>query len=301
MARVVTLAVAVLVLTGCGDEQRSASAEFGRPQQLGDRTSIDVKFESTGVKLAGTLDLPVDTGPHPTLVWVHGSGPETRNQAASFYAQLLDPRYAFFAYDKRGAGESGGVCCPLDFELLADDVAAAVDAVRERDEVDRDAVGLIALSQGGWIAPLAANRADAIKFAVILSGSAVSVGEEAEYSQLTGDDACIDPPNSASEISRRMRAERPSEFDPRPELADLDIPVLWLYGALDQSQPVERDLTVLEPLKNKGKDFTVVVFPKANHALRTSATGTCVEGIGPDWAPKLGSTINRWLDENADG
>ena len=58
-------------------------------------------------KLAGTLDLPAGKGPHRTLVWVHGSGPETRNQAASFYAQLLDPRSAFFAYDKRGAGKSG--------------------------------------------------------------------------------------------------------------------------------------------------------------------------------------------------
>ena len=301
MARLVALAASVLVLTGCGDEQRSASADFGRPQQVGDRTAIDVTFESRNAKLAGTLDLPAGKGPHPTLVWVHGSGPETRNQAASFYAQLLDPRYAFFAYDKRGAGESGGVCCPLDFDLLADDVTAAVDAVGERDEVDRQAVGLIALSQGGWIAPLAANRHDQIKFAVILSGSAVSVGEEAEYSQLTGDDACIEPPNSPSEISKRMRAEKPSRFDPRPELADLEIPVLWLYGALDQSQPVEKDLTVLEPLKNEGKDFTVVVFRKANHALRISETGTCVEGIGPDWAPGLASTINRWLDEKADG
>jgi pimeloyl-ACP methyl ester carboxylesterase len=295
MARVAALAFCLAVI-GCGEEKQS-TAQFGPKQTFGDRANVRVRFESKGVTLVGTLSLPPGEGPHPTLVWVHGSGPETRDQASSFYAQLLDPRYAFFSFDKRGAGESGGVCCPLDFDLLADDVVAAVDAVRQRDEVDRDAVGLMALSQGGWIAPLAANRDDDVEFAVILSGSAVSVGEETEYSQLTGDDACVEPPNPRAEIAKRMREEKPSGFDPRPELAKLEIPVLWLYGALDQSQPVQKDLTVLRPLRDEGKEFAIVVFPSANHALRVSETGTCVEGIGPDFVPDLGSTINQWLED----
>ena len=292
-------ALGLLVVAGCGDNERSSSAEFGPRQQFGDRTTIEVRFESRGQTLVGTLDLPAGSGPHPTLVWVHGSGPEGRDQAASYYARLLDPRYAFFAYDKRGVGESQGVCCPLDFELLADDVVAAVDAVRERDEVDRGAVGLMALSQGGWIAPLAADSSDAIAFAVILSGSAVSIGEEAEYSQLTGDDACIPSPNSPEQISKLMREEEPSGFDPRPVLARLEIPVLWLYGALDQSQPVEKDLMVLEPLKEDGKDFTIVVFPKANHQLQVTETGSCVEGTGGDLVERVAGAINGWLEDHA--
>jgi uncharacterized protein len=299
MARVAALALCVLAATGCREETKQSSAQFGPKQRSGDRSTISVRFRSKGVTLVGTLSLPPGEGPHPTLVWVHGSGPETRDQASSFYASLLDPRYAFFSFDKRGAGESGGACCPLDFGLLADDVVAAVDAVREREEVDRDAIGLIALSQGGWIAPLASNRDDDVEFEVILSGSAVSVGEESEYSQLTGDDACIPPPNPPAEIAQRMREEKPSGFDPRPELARLDIPVLWVYGALDQSQPVQKDLTVLRPLQDQGKEFAIVVFPRANHALRVSETGTCAEGIGPDFVPDLGSTINQWLEDHA--
>lgn len=299
MGRLAAAVVGILVLAGCGDKDRSTSARFRAPQQLGDRTSIDVRFESRGETLAGTLDLPAGEGPHPTLVWVHGSGPETRDRASSYYGQLLDPRYAIFAFDKRGVGESEGNCCPLDFDLLADDVVAAVDAVRERDEVDHDAVGLVGLSQGGWIAPLAADRSDAISFAVILSGAAVSIGEEAEYSQLTGDDACIPPPNSPEQISKLMREEEPSGFDPRPVLAQLEIPVLWLYGALDKSQPVEKDLTVLQPLKQDGKDFTIVVFPKANHQLQVTETGSCVEGTGGDLVDGIAETINRWLEDHA--
>jgi uncharacterized protein len=299
MARFIAVVAGILVLAGCGDNERAVTAEFGPPRQLGDRTTIDVRFESRGETLAGTLDLPAGEGPHPTLVWVHGSGPETRDRASSNYGRLLDPRYAIFAFDKRGVGASEGNCCPLDFDLLADDVVAAVDAVRERDEVDDDAVGLMGLSQGGWIAPLAADSSDAVAFAVILSGPAVSIGEEAEYSQLTGDDACVPPPNSPEQISKQMREEEPSGFDPRPILARLEIPVLWLYGALDQSQPVEKDLTVLEPLKEDGKDFTIVVFPKANHGLQVTETGSCIEGTGGELVEGVAETINRWLEEHA--
>jgi pimeloyl-ACP methyl ester carboxylesterase len=216
MARFIAVVAGILVLAGCGDNERAVTAEFGPPRQLGDRTTIDVRFESRGETLAGTLDLPAGEGPHPTLVWVHGSGPETRDRASSNYGRLLDPRYAIFAFDKRGVGASEGNCCPLDFDLLADDVVAAVDAVRERDEVDDDAVGLMGLSQGGWIAPLAADRSDAVSFAVILSGPAVSIGEEAEYSQLTGDDACVRSPNSLSRFRSECakRSRRDSIPDP---------------------------------------------------------------------------------------
>jgi uncharacterized protein len=299
MARLVAVALSALVLAGCGDEERTVSAEFGPPRQLGDRTTIDVRFESRGETLAGTLDLPDGKGPHPTLVWVHGSGPETRDRGSTYYGGLLEPQYAIFAFDKRGVGESEGNCCALDFDLLADDVVAAVDAVRERDEVDDDAVGLMGLSQGGWIAPLAADRSDATSFAVIISGPAVSIGEEAEYSQLTGDDACVSPPNSPEQISELMREEEPSGFDPRPVLARLEIPVLWLYGALDKSQPVEKDLTVLEPLREDGKDFTIVVFPKADHGLQMTETGSCAEGTSGDLVGGVAETINRWLEDHA--
>lgn len=152
------LAALVLVVAGCGGGGESSSADFLETQELGDRTALTVRFESRGAKLAGTLSLPSGEGPHPALVWVHGSGPDTRDATAPFFTGLLERRFAVFAYDKRGAGESEGVCCPLDFDLLADDVLAAVDALRSRDEIDDDQIGLLALSQGGWIAPLAATK-----------------------------------------------------------------------------------------------------------------------------------------------
>jgi pimeloyl-ACP methyl ester carboxylesterase len=92
-------------------------------------------------------------------------------------------------------------------------------------------------------------------------------------------------------------AQKPTLFDPRPYIAQLEIPILWVYGAVDQSQPVEKDLTVLRPLARRGKEFTIVVFPKVDHALQPSRTGKCVQQ-GRRLHPRLAGTLNRWLREH---
>jgi acetyl esterase/lipase len=80
--------------------------------------------------------------------------------------------------DKRGSGRSGGDWRTASFEDLADDAIAAVAALRALDGVDRDRVGLVGLSQGGHIAPLAARRSADVAFLVNISGSAVPIVEQ---------------------------------------------------------------------------------------------------------------------------
>jgi uncharacterized protein len=287
------LALFVLAATGCGGDGDPA-AKFSGTQELGSRTRIEVTFESRGAELRGVLDLPSDAkGPHPAIVWLHGSGDERLDERSSFYTEHLDRRFAVFAYDKRT--DAG-----LDFELLAEDAIAAVKAVRSHDEIDDDKVGFLALSQGGWIAPLAAAKSDAASFAVILSGSAVSLGEEDLFSDLTGSDGCAPTGIPEAEIQRRVNAEPPSRFDPRPYLADVEIPMLWIYGALDTSQPVAKDLRVLKGLKAEGKDFATVVFSKTNHELLVSETGTCWEGRRRLITPGFAQALNGWLREHVE-
>jgi pimeloyl-ACP methyl ester carboxylesterase len=289
MGRAAALAVLAFLAAGCGGDGES-SARFGETQELGDSRSVEVTFESHGAKLSGTLKVPTAEGQHPAVVWVHGSGEEHRDSNSTFFTDLLDPRIAVLTYDKRGVGKSQGRCCPLDFDLLADDVLAAVGALRSRDDIDHDRIGLLGLSQGGWIIPVAATNSDEVSFAIVLSGPAVSLGEEGLYSELTGDVGCTPTGNPPALVSKLVAEAKPSEFDPRPLLERLDIPVLWLYGANDMSQPVEKDLTVLEPLKRRGKDFAIAVFPEADHALLQCGGGAFV--------PELQSTMHAWLREH---
>jgi hypothetical protein len=70
----------------------------------------EIRFASGDVMLQGTLLAPATAGPHPCVVFVHGSGRSTRkdpweNAMARFF---LARGIAMFLYDKRGAGDSGG-------------------------------------------------------------------------------------------------------------------------------------------------------------------------------------------------
>src|SRR5581483_415311 len=80
-------------------------------------TSHDVTFHSAdGTKLTGTLTIPEHAnGRMPAFVFVHGSGPATRDGGSKQNPTFRDLSNALsnagivvLRYDKRGIGESGG-------------------------------------------------------------------------------------------------------------------------------------------------------------------------------------------------
>lgn len=118
-----------------------------------------VAFTSTdGVELFATLLLPTVDRPAPGAVVLQGSGESSRdNQWALTFADALARAGIATAHmDKRGSGMSGGDWREAGFDLLADDALAAMAALRAQPEVDAARTGFLGLSQGGWIAPIAA-------------------------------------------------------------------------------------------------------------------------------------------------
>jgi uncharacterized protein len=118
------------------------------------------EFTSAATTLAGELMEPLwRTGPSPLVVMVHGSErtPAIGNQYA--YA-LAAQGIAVFVYDKRGTGASQGEYTQ-NFELLADDAAAAFMHARNLMKGRFTRAGYFGGSQGGWVAPLAGTRSPA--------------------------------------------------------------------------------------------------------------------------------------------
>ena len=68
-----------------------------------------VEFHNHDVKLAGSLLLPKSERPLPAVVFVHGAGPQTREQYRKQGEYFASQGIAALIYDKRGTGESGGV------------------------------------------------------------------------------------------------------------------------------------------------------------------------------------------------
>jgi dipeptidyl aminopeptidase/acylaminoacyl peptidase len=141
---------------------------------------IEMRYANAGVELAGELLLPERGERHPALVVVHGSGPNDRRNAWArmIGALFVERGIAVLLTDKRGSGASRGDWRTAGFDELAGDALAGVAALRARDDVDATRVGLLGLSQGGWIVPLAAARSPDVAFVVDLVGASVSYAEQ---------------------------------------------------------------------------------------------------------------------------
>jgi pimeloyl-ACP methyl ester carboxylesterase len=143
----------------------------------------EVSFRNANVVLSGTLLLPLTAGPHPAVVFLHGSGSEGR-YASRFLAEYLTGHgIAALIYDKRGVGKSTGDWKLSDFNDLAADGIAAIDLLKRRKEIDPRKVGVYGHSQGGMLAPLIAARSKDVSFLISGAGSAVPV-YEAEINSL---------------------------------------------------------------------------------------------------------------------
>lgn len=140
----------------------------------------DVTFRSGAIELHGFLHLPAGSGPYPAIVLVHGSGPMTRDEFRYYARRYAERGIAALAYDKRGAGASGGDFEASAYADFAADAAAAVRMLRARDDIRGDAVGLWGLSEGEWVAPLAALDV-APAFLVLVSASAMTPADQVGY------------------------------------------------------------------------------------------------------------------------
>lgn len=289
LARVLAIFLIVVAAAACGAPAQSAASEQPPP------APVDLLLKSGDVTLAATLKFPT-TGraPFPAIVLAHGSGRITRDDMRFLVDRFLALGLAVLSYDKRGVGASTGEYVNVGtarsievFDYLADDALAGVAALKSRKDIDARRIGLGGMSQAGWIIPLAASKSSDVAFLVILSGPAVTVGEEMEYSRLAGADPGSIQGLSDAEIDRRMRDfQGPHGYDPRPILQKLETPSIWIEGEQDRSVPMAQTFATLERARDAGRPITIVKLPGADHSLRNPVTGE-----RPDFWPQ----VRDWL------
>ncbi len=137
---------------------------------------------ATSIVHSGTLTIPAGEGPFPAVLLISGSGAQNRDeelfQHRPFHViadHLSRNGVAVLRVDDRGVGGTTTDDNPKDDTTL-DHVGDALRGFRflqGRAEIDAKRVGLIGHSEGGVIAPLAAQDEDEVAFIVMLAGTGV--------------------------------------------------------------------------------------------------------------------------------
>ncbi len=129
-----------------------------------------------GHRLAGTLTVPEGRGPFPAAILISGSGPQDRNETIQGHKPFLVLAHhltlagiAVLRFDDRGVGASGGDFAAATSADFATDVAAGIDYLATRPEIDESRIGLVGHSEGGLIAPLVATQRDDVAYLVLLA------------------------------------------------------------------------------------------------------------------------------------
>lgn len=118
---------------------------------------------SNGHALSGTLCLPTDVGRYPTVLMVHGTGPNDRDEnipgqkldVFNMIARTLAAHgVASLRYDKRGCGKSSGDYYVTGHFDLVGDAVSWIDALTQQSEnCDPNRLFVLGHSEGCIIAP----------------------------------------------------------------------------------------------------------------------------------------------------
>ena len=244
----------------------------------------EVRFHNSAhnMNLGGMIFIPQGAGPFPAAVIIHGSGTSSRQNRwyLTLAHHLQRNGIAVLLPDKRGSEQSGGDWRSADFEDLATDTLAAVEFMHQQELVLVSGVGIVGMSQGGWIAPIVARDSDDLAFVVSMAGSAVTPNEQLLYEEnyniqqmgfLPGISYAIAMASSAHirHVRRPDFYGRVGDYDPVPLWNAMSIPVLVLFGSDDTNVPSDESAARLDGL---GKDnIEVRVFDGSGHALQDPA------------------------------
>lgn len=256
-------------------------------------TSHEVVFTSAdGTILAGTLTVPErGRAPFAAVVFVHGSGPQDRDETIGPNAVFLqlsnalsNSGYAVLRYDKRGIGKSGGASTLGTRPELLDDASAAYDFARRQPEIDPKHIYFLGHSEGGELVPTVAAQNPAIAGIILMAPPAIPLWKVLMEQTLAGTQPDQRAAAQAKELALleaarhaddRTRAWLRSsmDVDPTVDIARVRSPILILQGEAD-AQVLAADLPRLtKAARAANRDVTVHTFSNDNHLFEPVAPG----------------------------
>jgi dienelactone hydrolase len=241
----------------------------------------EVTFRNTEqqLDLGGMLFVPAGDGPFPAAVIIHGSGTSRRDSGwyLTLTQHLQQNGVVVLLPDKRGSEKSEGNWRTSSFEDLSTDTLAAIEFLKTQQVIPLTDVGIIGMSQGGWIVPIVASESSDVDFVVSMVGSAVTPAEQLIYEEnhnlrqmgfLPGISNVIALASTAyiRNVAQAEFWDQVANYDPIPFWQEVNVPALALYGADDTNVPSEESAKRLNTL---GKpNLRIKTYEGSGHALQ---------------------------------
>jgi dienelactone hydrolase len=247
-----------------------ARPPYSKPETFHER---ELTIGSDMWKVQGTLTTPVSGGRVPGIVFVHGPGPNDRNEsifATRIFEDLAEGLaahgYAVLRYDKRSrihGEELSQTSYTLDDETV-EDAVRALAVLRAQPEIDPNRVYLLGHSLGGYASPRIAARDQKLAGLILLAGLARPVEdaavEQTEYvTHLKGD------PDTAEEArlnQLKAEVEKVKKLDPKgdnPPIV-LGFPTAWWLNVKGYDPPADAKKLAIPMLVLQGeRDFQVTM------------------------------------------
>ncbi len=267
-------------------------------------TGREVSFPgSGGLTLHGTVVSPVKTSSgRPGMVLVHGAGTGTpRTKLMGEAVEFARRGMSVLVYDKRSEGYS---LFHRSYAQLAGDALGAVAALRSQPGVDPAKVGVWGLSEGGWVAPLAAARSRDVAFVVVVGANALTPLRQQTWAVAAGlrkagvAGSLVDraEPNLYRVIADGGMFPEPW-YDPEPTLSAVRQPVLAIWGVHDLLTPPKETPPIFARALEKGgnRHYTFRFFPGADHAAHLTPDGgvTRLPALAPGYADLVGTWVRE--------
>ncbi len=159
----------------------------------------------------------------------------------------------------------------MSIEELAGDTESALDFI-ENDSFNYSKLGIIGISQGGWIAPVVAAKRKDIDFCAVISGSLTNVEEQLKFEEVNNISQYTYPfiarliaNYTVPRLKNRKTISALIGFVPLPYWHKVRCSVLIAYGENDANCPVKKSLDILS--NEQFENYIVKVYPKSGHGL----------------------------------
>ena len=256
--RIATLALVVSLVGGCAGLVDSRTVRF-----LNVTPASPIEIEATLVRPAGP-------GPFPAVVQLHGCG-GIEAQSFRWARWLADHGYIALVVDSFGPRGVKGDCRsgPDEPPVTArfDDAFGALRYLQSRPDVRPDRVGAIGWSQGGVYAIAVINgpsleRARRRGVALPTTGFAAAVG--------------VYPGGCFSLVDEQVVR-----------------PLLVLIGEADDWTPAVKCREMVEAMRSRGADATIVIYPGAYHYfdVERQRREVLAQVENPNWPGGFGATV----------